>query len=118
MLHGAWACHCCGGVSEKVLVTPCGCPYHAGCLPASCLLHHRPTHAAREIEVPTLQLKTRRELLRDIQAAGRQGLRVAKVLLTARPEDLAHLDDKGLVFFSPHRTAVFDAKTLSQPKSR
>lgn len=115
-LHPAWACHGCGKLSVKIMLTACGCPYHIDCMPYKCLLHGNLTEAPQEQTVPCIQLLSRRELLRDIQASGLKGLRVEKLLLKASLSDLNHLSDKGLIFFSPHQTAVFDARSVCPAK--
>lgn len=118
VLHSAWACHQCGKRSEQLFLTSCGCPYHIGCVPVRCYLHDKPTVKLEQVDVPRARVLTRRELLRAVQAASLKGVSMAELLLTADIDDILHLESKGLLFFSPHRTAVFDSKCLSTSKQR
>ena len=115
--HRAWGCHACGKLSSDVLFTKCGCPYHETCLPEYCILHGRETTNAIRMETRQEELKGRRELLRDIQAAGFRGVRVETILVSYEFKDLERLFDKGLILFSPHDTTVFDAKSHCQIKT-
>ena len=115
-LHRAWGCHKCGCLSSKILLTPCGCPYHEDCLPARCDVHDLPINSFEETAVPICKLYSRRELLREIQAAGLRGLRVEKLLLKTLLSDLYHLASKDLIIFSPHQTTVFDARLVCPTK--
>ncbi len=117
-LHPAFACHSCGEKSPDLFITDCGCPYHISCVPVKCFLHGRKTIKVEAISTPILKTLTKRELLRTIQAAALKGVSMAELLLKANLDDVLHLESKGLLFFSPHRTAVFDARCLSVKRTK
>lgn len=94
------------------MLTPCGCPYHADCLPATCVVHSLPTDHSAEVAVPDRAVGARRELLRAVQAAGLRGCRVHTLCLQWTGSDLEHLVGQGLVVVSPYGRAVYDAQLL------
>lgn len=112
MLNPTWSCHRCRQPSAHVVLTPCGCPYHADCLPAACHVHGLPTAHSAGVAVPVRAAGDRRGLLREIQAAGLAGCRVHTLCLRWAGGDLEHLVGQGLVVVSPHGRAVYDAQLL------
>ena len=113
MLHPAWSCQACGEGSASLAVTSCGCPYHPRCLPPTCALHGQSTIGAQIRPVPTWRPGNRRELLREIQAAGLVGCLYATLCLRYLAADIVHLAEKRLVLVSPHGQAVYDRQLLT-----